>query len=96
MRKLLKPNSLITVLLGLSKFRFYRKWWGGHWELWWVDVPVCSEIWHDLEGCSLESKKRPYGLLRGTPVCEQYGQPLESAVADVPFSSAPSKGTVSK
>lgn len=72
MRKLLKPNSLIVVFLGLSKFRFYRKWWGGHWELWWVDFPVCSEVWHDLNQCSLEAKKRPYGLLRGTPVCEDY------------------------
>jgi hypothetical protein len=71
-RTLFKPSSLFVSLLGLYKLRVYRKWWGGHWELWRVDFPVCSEIWHDVEECSLETKIRPYGLLRGVPVCEQH------------------------
>lgn len=72
LRKIFKPHSFIVAILALYKFRFYRKWWGGHWELWWIDVPVCSEIWHDVDKCSLETKERPNVLMRGTPECEDY------------------------
>ena len=96
MRKLFKPHSFIVSLLGLYKFRFYRKWWGGHWELWWVDFPVCAEIWHDVKECSLETKQRQNALLRGTPECEQYRQPLESAVAVDTFPPPVKNTAVSK
>jgi hypothetical protein len=32
----------------LDRFQWYRRFAGGKWELWWVDVPVCSDIWHDV------------------------------------------------
>lgn len=41
------PKWLRKLNWVFVKFRWYRKWYGGLWELWWVDVPVCSEIWHD-------------------------------------------------
>lgn len=72
LRKPFKPHSIVVAILALYKYQFYRKWWGGHWELWWVDFPICSEIWHDVEKSSTETGERPYPLLRGTPVCEQY------------------------
>jgi len=72
LRKLFKPHSLLTAIFYLWKFQFYRKWWGGHWELWWVDCGVYSSIWHDVAQCSLETKERPGGCLRGMPVCEDY------------------------
>jgi len=43
--------------------RWYRKWYGGRWELWWVDVPVCSEVWHDITHPEWE---RPSAICRGT------------------------------
>lgn len=73
LKNIFKPHSILVSVLSLWKFRFYRRWWGGHWELWWVDFPVCSEIWHDVKKCTIETKKRPNGLLRGTPVCEEHG-----------------------
>lgn len=79
LRKLFKPGSLLAAILSLYKFRSYRKWWGGHWELWWVECGVYSEIWHDVERCSLETKEHPYPCLKGTPVCEHYTPPHPDA-----------------
>lgn len=56
-----------------DRFRWYRRWCGGHWELWWVDFPVCSEQWHQVRWCSLELGRRP-ALCRGTPRCEDWGE----------------------
>lgn len=28
-----------------SKWRWYRRWCGGHWERWWIDSPVAGSIW---------------------------------------------------
>jgi hypothetical protein len=72
LRRIFHPSSLPVALLGIYKLKRYRRWWGGHWELWWVDFPVVSEVWHDVERCSFETGKRPGGLLRGTPTCEDY------------------------
>jgi hypothetical protein len=33
----------------LSDFKWYRKVSGGKWELWIVDHPVCSEVWHRVD-----------------------------------------------
>lgn len=56
---------------------------GGHWELWWVDAPVSSDVWHRVEVCTYEKSAsvgqawwyggRPSPLCRGTPVCESHG-----------------------
>lgn len=33
----------------LCNYRWFRKWHGGKWERWWVDSPVNSFVWHDVE-----------------------------------------------
>lgn len=30
-----------------QRFRWYRRWYGGRWELWWIDI-CCSFIWLDI------------------------------------------------
>ncbi len=54
-----------------SRFRWYRRRRGGHWERWWVDM-VYSDIWHPVPECSLITGERPTSLCRGTPACEDY------------------------
>lgn len=39
-----------------SRFRWYRRWRGGHWEKWWIMPPVASTMW--LQG---EHGTRPLG-----------------------------------
>ena len=58
--------------LPFSGFRWFRKWWGGRWELWYVDHPVCSDIWHWRE--QQPRSDRPNGLCRGRPVVEDYSE----------------------
>ena len=36
----------------LARYRWYRRCHGGHWERGDVDVPVCSDIWHEMTRCS--------------------------------------------
>jgi hypothetical protein len=55
----------------LDRFEWYRRWCGGHWELWWVDC-VNATIWHQVGECSLKTQIRPTPLCRGTPLCEQH------------------------
>lgn len=55
----------------LSRFRTFRRWVGGHWELWWVDV-VHSAIWHHVDECWKDADERPNALCRGTPMCEDW------------------------
>ena len=52
----------------LSNRQWYRRWYGGRWERWNVDYPVCSLIWHwdCVEG------ERPGPLCRGRPTVEDY------------------------
>lgn len=28
-----------------ARFRWFRRMRGGHWEQWWIDMPVCSTLW---------------------------------------------------
>lgn len=53
-------------------FRWARRLLGGHWELWWVDFPVCSYVWHRVNSCTTETGKPPSGLCRGGYECEDY------------------------
>lgn len=39
-------NSWLAAFL--SNYQWYRKLAGGKWERWWVDHPVCSDVWHDV------------------------------------------------
>jgi hypothetical protein len=56
-----------------SNYSWYRKLYGGHWELWHIDYPVCSIIWCDVKECSKSTGYRE-PLWRGTPICEHYPQ----------------------
>ncbi len=60
----------------LDRFRWYRRLRGGHWERWYVDHPVCAEVWHHVETCTREKpdtwENRPTMLCRGTPTCESW------------------------
>lgn len=40
-----------------NSFRWYRRLAGGKWELWWIDSPVCSHIWHDVNFFNREMKE---------------------------------------
>lgn len=65
LRELLHPSSWLVILLGLEKRQRYRRWWGGHWELWWIDV-CCSQVWHDVPECSQQPKPElPPGFWKG-------------------------------
>lgn len=55
----------------LGDFQWYRRWYGGVWELWWVDYPVCTAVWHDVPEPTGRGP-RPTPLCRGTPVVEDY------------------------
>lgn len=57
----------------LSPYQWFRKLAGGKWELWWVDVPVCSYVWHDVSEWTVVTGHRPTGLCRGTPTLEDWG-----------------------
>lgn len=65
----------LVGLLGpaLEGFRWYRRWLGGHWELWYVDV-VHAEVWHRVDRCSLRSGQRPSAICCGRPTCEDWPQ----------------------
>lgn len=56
----------------LSKLRAYRRWRGRVWELWWVDHPVCAEVWHQLDAPTAETGRRPSPGCRGTPIVEDH------------------------
>lgn len=57
--------SLILWLTGyLPNFRWYRKWKGGRWELWWNQQTYLPTWYHNHTG-------RPYACM-GTPVVEDY------------------------
>ena len=65
----------IVVTFGdvlFSRFRWWRKHRGGHWERWYIDHPVCSSVWLHVDRCTERSGNRPDGLCRGTPECEQH------------------------
>ena len=32
-----------------GRWRFQRRLYGGRWERWWVDWPVCSSHWHYVD-----------------------------------------------
>lgn len=60
-----------------SDYLGYRKFYGGHWERWYVDLIYC-DVWHDVIVCSLHPwnvahGKRPTPICRGTPTCEDHG-----------------------
>jgi hypothetical protein len=55
-----------------SQRRWARKLIGGKWELWWVDCPVNSDVWHSVPEWSDVVGERPTPLCRGTPIKEDW------------------------
>ena len=55
----------ILIDLGCTRYQWFRRWLGHHWELWCVDVPVCSEVWHEIDECSRTRKLRLFDPRRG-------------------------------
>ncbi|MFA5025682.1 MAG: hypothetical protein WC503_04205 [Candidatus Shapirobacteria bacterium] len=41
------PNWLRNKHWVFSEYKWYRKWYRGKWEKWWVDYPVASSVWHN-------------------------------------------------
>lgn len=62
----------LVAELGPTRIRAWRWLAGGHWELWYVDAPVSSDVWHRVERCSRVTGSRPTAICRGTPTCETY------------------------
>lgn len=63
---------LSNALLGnVCNQRWYRRWQGGHWERWYIDAPVASDLWLDYLACTRQTGGRPPGG-RGTPTCEDW------------------------
>lgn len=56
----------------LSKYRWYRRWYGGRWECYWIEA-TGSFIWHDMPRNPLYwyPSTRPVES-RGTPEIEDY------------------------
>lgn len=55
-----------------ARFEWFRRWWGGHWEQWFVDSPVIGILWLDFVGCTRDNPALREPLLRGTAVCEDH------------------------
>lgn len=53
----------------LNRFRWYRRFCGGHWELWYCEA-THGAMWDQRIGCFREIGLPPCG--RGTPVCEDH------------------------
>lgn len=63
-------NKLILILncTFLVYFKWYRRLVGGNWEKWYVDYPVCADVWHhDSEGSLRAWNGKPSPLCRGNP-----------------------------
>ncbi len=66
--------------LGFGRWRWFRRWVGGRWERWLIDVPVCSAIWFFQD----DLKTHPPPLGRGTPLIEHHRPLLPPARATYP------------
>lgn len=60
---------LFKYFLG-QRFRWYRRWHGGRWERWWIDI-CASAIWLNVDPARCWPQYRqPCGY--GTPAVEDY------------------------
>lgn len=66
-KRLFEEKLNAKIIVGC--FRWYRKAVGGHWEKWFVDIPICADIWHKVEKCSVSTGSCPTSLCRGKPLC---------------------------
>lgn len=56
----------------LCDVQWFRRWIGGRWEGWWLDVPVTAVLWFRV---SEHNEERPHVLCRGTPTVEVWPWP---------------------
>jgi hypothetical protein len=64
---------LFALLDLLSRFRWYRRLIGGHWELWWIGLEGFA-IWFETGECYFKTRLRPAPLCSGLPRCEEHGE----------------------
>lgn len=55
----------------LDKYRWYRKWYGGRWEFWRIDILPCPVWLHKDPSCCWPEHKQCCGV--GEPVVEDWG-----------------------
>ena len=59
--------------LYFSGFKWFRKWHGGHWERWYIALPINSFCWiFQEEGCFNNNHNRKPELAYGMPKCETW------------------------
>ena len=63
----------------LDKYRWYRKWHGGHWEYWQIDILPCPVWLHKDPSCCWPKHKQCCGV--GEPVVENWDYPITLAHA---------------
>ena len=61
------PPEILNWIL--DRFEWYRRFCGGHWELWYVPA-IHSWIWHHRKEC-YKTAGRPFHTF-GSPTCEDY------------------------
>lgn len=71
-------TTLMVPKSYLVEFKWVRKTIGGRWELWWVDTPINSEVWHHINEKDLKANSyyrlfgKPTSLCRGIPEIEDW------------------------
>ncbi len=53
-----------------NRYRWFRRWCGGHWECWYNDLTK-TDMWFEMSECTLPSGWRPPCCM-GSPTCEDY------------------------
>lgn len=64
-------SDLLFLEIMFCRYRWYRVLHGGRWVCYWIDAPVCAEVWRQWEA-DVDGQGRRYPLERGTPVIEEY------------------------
>lgn len=63
-------GMLVLVMFATpSNWQWYRRLRGGHWERWYVNLPVGTTVWIRRDRCYRKTGTRP-GLCEGIPRCE--------------------------
>jgi hypothetical protein len=61
---------LSSVRVSLSRFKWYRRWYGGRWEYWFIEMCL-SSMWLNMSRDYCWPEHGPCSG-RGTPVIEDY------------------------
>lgn len=68
----------LVIWCELVRFQWFRKLWGGHWELWYCEVTQ-SSMWMDFPECTQSKTGRDAGTRPGAcfgkPECEHWAKP---------------------